>query len=174
MREATWALVLLTILSAVAVTAGVIALADEPSNVTGEEHAQLKSLEIGGPGAKRHEPIMAAGWLLGTLILTLIVALMAFAYRGRLKVVGPPLAVALGIQIAIYTAMMLSYARQLDASSSELVLAFPVPTAWLLYGLWASKLLFVVIFVVTFDSAYWRPQDQAVFERLLAQRGRAT
>ncbi len=149
-------------------------MADEPSNVRGVEHARFTSLDIGGPGAKRHEPIMAAGWLLGTLILTLIVTLMAFAYRGRLKVVGPLLAAALVIQIAIYTAMMLSYARQLDASSTELVFAFPRPTAWLLYGLWASKLLFVVIFVASFDSAYWRPQDQAAFERLLAQRGRAT
>jgi hypothetical protein len=62
---------------------------------------------------------------------------------------------------------MVSYAQALDGQPGATVFGFPRATAWLLFALWPSSLLFVVIFVITFERAYWRPQDAARLKTLL-------
>ena len=141
MRETTWAVALLMLLAAAALTAGWTVLVEAPPNAAGLQHPL-------------HESI----------------ALMAFAYRadGRLRVIGPWLAAAFVFEAVIFTAIMVWYAQALeDPTSATTLFGFPPATAWLLYALWPSKLIFVVIFVVTFERAYWRPQDAARLKALL-------
>ncbi len=169
MREAIWALALLVLLAGAALTAGWTAFIDAPTHATGLVHPEFESLQIGGSGEERHGPVLVAGWLLGVLVLAVIVALMAFAYRGdgRLRVIGPLLGAAFVLEVVIFTAIVVSYAHGLDEPATATVFGFPRATAWLLYALWPSKLIFVGIFVVTFERAYWRPQDEARFRALL-------
>ena len=169
MRDAGWALVLMVLLSAVALTGGLAIFIDEPSHATGLVHPEIDSLKIGGDAAARHGPVLMTGWLCSTLIFALIIVLMAFGYRdrARLKVVGPWFAGAFVVEAALLAMVMLTY-RQSLTEPVEIVMAFPVPTAWLVYGLWTSKLMFLVIFVVTFRRAYWRPEDEQGFAALIA------
>lgn len=169
MREATWALALLMLLAAAAATAGWMVFADAPTHAAGIPHPVHESMQIGGSGDERHGPILAAGWLLGLLAYGVVIALMAFAYRGdgRLRVIGRWLAAAFVLEAAVFTAIMVSYAQSLDEASTATVFGLPPATAWLLYALWPSPLIFVGIFVITFERAYWRPQDAARLKTLL-------
>ncbi len=53
-----------------------------------------------------------------------------------------------------------TYRGTMNDRAPAIVAAFPAPTAWFLFGLLPAKFLFIIIFLATFDRAYWRPQDE--------------
>jgi hypothetical protein len=49
-------------------------------------------------------------------------------------------------------------------------LALPLPTAWMIYGLWAAPVFFIVLYATAFDRWTYTDADRARFAELLAAR----
>ena len=74
--------------------------------------------------------------------------------------------------LAIFLAMVFSYRSLLSSgtlSDPAIFLGLPVPTAFMIYGLGLTPIVFVIFYVVQFDSCVLRPERYEKFEQVLAE-----
>ena len=57
-------------------------------------------------------------------------------------------------------------------AATPLIGSFPLPTAIMLYGLWAMPLVFVVLYVVKFDRWIVTEEDMTRFREIVESRRR--
>ena len=165
-----WPLLLLALLAALAVATSVAVTTGEPPNARGVDHPEYSMLLRGDPGAGRHERILVAGWVAGLLVLAFSVALLAWGYR-RQRRMTLLLVAGFVLQAALFTIVVVAYARSLQEPVPQLWWALPVPTAWLVYLFWPAQLVYVVLFVATFDRWYWTADDERRLREIVADRG---
>ncbi len=172
MRRPLLLLALLTAMAAAASVAVVMGSMGEPSTAQGTAHPQYPTLLQGDPGVARHERILLAGWACGVLVLAFSAALLAWGFRRNERSGWPAWAVAAGfiLQAGLFSVAMLAYARYMRDPSPPLWWALPVPTAWLVYVFWPAQLVFVALFVATFDRWFWTPLDEARFRGIVSAR----
>ena len=138
----------------------------------GTQHVQFETMDQGGSGQQRHGHILVLGWSFGVLQIATFVGCLALGARrkerlGRLKwafVVGGLL------YAAEFSAIFVSYHRFLQQADPSFLGPFPAPTTWLLVGLWAAPLYFVLLYVITFDRNILTADDFEKFQQLLAAR----
>lgn len=179
-----WSLLLPALLTAMAAAASVAVIMDtmdtvdtidfmgEPSTALGTAHPQYPTLLQGDPGATGHERMLPAVWACGVLMLAFAAALMAWGLRRNERSGWPAwaLAACFVLQAGLFSVAMLAYVRFMGDPSPPLWWALPLPTAWLVYVFWPAQLVFVVLFVVTFDRWFWTPLDEATFRRIVSAR----
>ncbi len=141
----------------------------------GVAHDRFATMLQGGPGEERHGTILWVGAAFGLLQCALFVTLLIFGSRKSGKA-GPmlrPLLIGGAIYLAIFAALVVSYSHYLPKGSDvPLFVSFPVPTAWMLYGVWGLPLFFVLLYVVTFKSWSFRDEDLVAFRALVKERTR--
>lgn len=139
----------------------------------GVPHPQFKTMLHAGDGGPRFKPIWPLATVFGLSQVALFVVLLALGGRKQEKL-GPlkvPLLVG-GIFFAgAFLAMVLTYRSYVDATEHALFLGFPIPTAWMMYGVWLVPLVFMLVYLFTFDSWFYTDEDRKRFEQLLAQQG---
>ena len=147
-----------------------------PEQSVGGPHPEFGTMQIGGD-LHRHDATLIYGFLFGILQILFFAGLLVLAIGRRLRTAdGRPngwLALALGFAayLGVFTLMVRSYAAFVRAGAeSDLFLWFPPPSAWMLYGIWTVPAVFIVLFVVRFDSWILTPEDRQRFEELLAAR----
>ena len=165
-----WPLLLLALLAALAAATSVAVTTGEPPTARGVGHPEYPMLLRGDSGAGRHERVLVAGWAAGVLILAFSVALLAWGYR-RQRRMAVPLAAGFILQAALFTVVIVAYARWMHEPAPQLWWALPVPTAWLVYLFWPAQFVFVILFVATFDQSYWTPDDERRLREIVAGRG---
>ena len=169
-------LVLFGLLVGMCLVVGYALMTEEPPGAAGIAHPEYSSMLRGGDGVARHAPVFVAGWLLGLLQIFFLVGLLAF---GAAKRKSFPLEerVLLGGALAyagVFTWMVMSYSSFAASSDGTLVLAFPPPTALMLYGVGFVPLLFVGLYLSRFEP--WIIDDgelEAFLEHVkLVKRGK--
>ena len=172
MRLPVWLFLILLALCAVY---GSFWFLEAPPNASGINHPTFDTMLQGGDGAARHRPMLWLGWLAGVLQILFFVGLVLLGLRrgdrvtaGRGAVIGAAVAF-----LAVFTLLVRSYRGfmlQGAGAESQLFLGFPAPTAWMLFGLWTVPGVFLILYVLRFDSWILDAEALARFERLLAQR----
>jgi len=156
------------------VTAGItgfILMSDAPPGAAGLPHESIPLVNVGGDGAARLETIGRAPFyfqistiFLGVSLLYMGVADHRRDTRFRLLIAGGT-AFALFVWYKLYT----GYEAYLATGETDIVFGFPVPTAWMLGGVWGSFVIFDLIFVIFFRDYFWPKEDEAAFEALVAE-----
>ena len=141
--------------------------AGERPALAGATHPRFPSMDHGGSGPQRHEPVLGLAWAFGILQLALVFGCLALGVGHRRM--RAPLAVA-GLVLALILTMMVVSYRGYLADPDAAFLALPVPTAWFLYGFWPAQFLVVGLYVLLFDRAVVTRQDVARFREILARR----
>ncbi|MCZ6696403.1 MAG: hypothetical protein O7A63_07685 [Acidobacteria bacterium] len=156
------------------VVIGFAAFVPEIPGVYGSPHPDFPGMLRGGPGPERHDGILWIGWLFGLLQIALFVTLMIIGARrgGRPSGATVPLVFCGAIQAAVWTSIVLTYRGAMQDGAGAFILAFPIPSAILLYVLWPLMGLFTLCFVVGFRRWVLSDEDLAAFERLVAARAR--
>ena len=144
-----------------------IALGHGTSN---DAHATMLS---GGDGAARYENIWWVGLAFG--LFQIVFFLVSLAVGGEKRGDYGPLKLPLivgGIAYAVvFIALVLSHRAYVNDADPGLFLGFPIPTAWMMYGVWLVPLVFMLLFLFKFDSWIYTEDDRKRFEELLAQQG---
>ena len=161
------ALLLFALLIAMGLVLGyLLFFVEEPGNGHGVPHPEYATMLQGGDGA-RHQEVLGGGTLLGALMILFMVGLLAFgASQGRKP--GMEEGVLAGgtvLFLFCYLAMILTYVPYADTGGGSIVLGFPVPTAWMLYGVWGAPVVFMLLYMLRFEA--WIISD-AEIERFLA------
>lgn len=162
--------VFLWLLASAAIT-GYILMSDVPSGAAGMAHESIAELKVGGDGAARLATIGRAPFyfqistiFLGVSLLYMGVSEHRRDRRFRVLMAGGTV-FALFVWYKLYT----GYEAYLATGETDLVFGFPVPTAWLLGGVWGSFFVFDLMFVVFFRDYFWPAEDEAAFEALVAE-----
>jgi hypothetical protein len=147
---------------------------DKPDNAAGVVHPTYAPMRHGGAGVERHGGApFVVGTIYGVLIIGMLVGLMALGARkaGRLS---PRTIAAFSIgfllHVGVFLTMMISYRAYMQGGARPQFLALPLPTAWMIYGLWAAPVFFIVLYATAFDRWTYTDADRARFAELLAAR----
>lgn len=137
----------------------------------GVAHAQFKTMQSGGDGEARLKPVWWLGWAFALLQVTFFVALLAFGAmkRGSLGPLFVPLLTGWLVYAGIATGLVVAHARYTATTDHALFLGFPIPTAWMMYGIWMFPGVFVVLYLATFDRWNFTPADEERLAQLAAE-----
>jgi len=143
----------------------------EPDFVTGAPHPIFPGMNVGGDGAARLGHASAAIGVLGGLIMLLMQALpmLGVSERRRDGAFWVLMAVVAGAAQGTWWAMYLGYLAFLATGETRFVFGFPVPTTWMLFGVWSSGALFCLIYIIGFRRFVFTPEDEAAYEALRAR-----
>ena len=141
-------------------------------NVEGVVHPKIASMRHGGD-PERHSAVLGWGWGFGALMITSVVALIAFGARKDERLhggLGWWLLGGLLAYLAAWTWLVLAYERYVHDPSPALYLYLPAPSAIMLYVLFPVSVLFNLLFVAAFRRSIFSVADEAAYERLVAER----
>lgn len=135
----------------------------------GFEHPDYSTMQRGGPGKERHDHILWLGWFFGVVVCTLFVSLLAFGARrndevGSIKI---PFTIGGVIYVLIWSAMIWSYRGYMNGDTESRFLLLPIPTAWMVYGIWLFPAFFIVLFVVKYEEYFWNDESERKFNEIL-------
>lgn len=167
-------LLLFVILLGMCAVVGWLALQEPAVNQAGIAHPDHPAMALGADGGARHHGLLGVGFTFAALIVACFVGLLFFALQRR----GEPtpgrgaILLAAALYLGVFVALFATYARYLERPGA-LVLGFPPPTAWMLYGVFGIPLLFILIYVVRFNEWVFGAAEETEYEKLLERVRRA-
>lgn len=145
---------------------------EKPALVTGQPHPEFKTMLKGGESIHSLGGSQVFGYLFGlcsTLLLCLFMAHGARRYN-QLGSIKPWLILGTVAYLAVFTLTYLSDAAYVDQSHSEFFLGWPLPTAWMIYAMWFTPVIFVALYVFGFRDWILTEEDEAKFNEIVANR----
>lgn len=135
----------------------------------GFEHSRFPSMQQGGDGLQRHSRVFWFGWAFGILQILFYVACLAFgaSRKGRIGPIRKALIVGVFLYSLIFTFMMISYRTYATTQSHTLFLGHPLPSAWMLFGLWPFPIYFLALYVLKFDRWILTGADLKRFREII-------
>jgi len=149
-----------------------LVVGDKPALVTGHTHPEFKTMLKGGESIHSLGGSNVFGYLFGlcsTLLLCLFIAHGARRYN-QLGSIKPWLVFGTLVYLAVFTLTYLSDATYVDQSHTQFFLGWPLPTAWMIYAMWFSPVIFVALYVFGFRDWILTEADEAKFNEILSKR----
>lgn len=141
----------------------------------GFDHPEIPAMQAGGPGEERHARVLWLGLAFGLLEIAFFLTCLVLGGRKNEKF-GPllrPIAIAGVIYAAIFTAMVVTYRGYAGEDVHATFLAFPTPTAWMIYGVWFFPMFYMLLYMYIFDSWTFTEADAERFREIVAARRKA-
>lgn len=138
-------------------------------------HPDFDPMLSSGSGAPGSGLLIAAGFVTGILVIVMIGICMLIGVRETAKSLRRFVVAGTVVYMLVFCALMLSYlefSKGGPLEPFETFGGFPVPSAWMLYGIWLFPWVFIIAFVVTFDDVYFPPESDARFRELLRAKER--
>lgn len=108
------------------------------------------------------------GWcVISLFILCLYLGLNRASNR---KAILPWLVVGYLLYGLTYIGVILADLNYMANESTNYFLGFPIPTAWMIFGMWFSPLFFSVLYVLNFDSWVISQKEVEKFKALVNHR----
>ena len=161
----------ITFLLAIWVVLIMIFVTPEPPNSHGFAHEQYKFMDQGGDGPERHDHVLTLGWLFGSLIIGMFVSLLVLGLRKIERPAKRTWMFLLGglVYEGIFLGMYLAYRDSLTRDEILFIGSFPAGTWWLIFGIWPIPLIFILLYVLFFNSWIISPTDLEKFNQLVAE-----
>jgi hypothetical protein len=183
---------ILLLLAATWIVVAMVLLAPEAPNVGGVAHPRFAAPDEngkpqmlqGGDGALRHGPILLSSWALSALMVTGIVALLAWSLsigrsnqrkavqQTRTSFFWPVVVVGFVLFQGAFAMIFWTYSESLaDPASPTFLGPFPAAETWY-FATWLAPLYFAAIYVIFFHDWVAPPENLRRFEELVAGRAR--
>ena len=141
---------------------------------TARLHPEAASLLQSTGGLADQPATLWLGYVLGLLILGLMAVCVWIGLRK--KDAGTPLTRWMMTGFAgfalVFTGLTFTYARYTGTAEIPFFGGFPLPTAWMIYGMWFFPLILVGLYMALFDRFVLTEDDQARFQDLVAENQR--
>lgn len=148
-----------------------VAVQPEPSVPNSLPHPDIDGMMAGSDGLARLAEI---GWpafslQVTTLILVVLVIALGVSRRYRTLPFWLGLAATAILFVFVWTRIYLGHQHFLSTGEFHYVLGFPAPTAWVGYGIWASGLALLLLYVLGFRKFIYTHEDEAEFDHLVEE-----
>ncbi|TNE62347.1 MAG: hypothetical protein EP335_12185 [Alphaproteobacteria bacterium] len=159
------------LLLVVAGITGYVLLSVPPENAVGLAHPTIAGMRLGGDGLARLGSIGDAPFYFQIAVILLATFMLAMGVAPKRRTRGFWLFLAGGALIAfiVWASLYLGYKHYLLTGETGLFFGVPVPTAWMLGGVWGSFALFDIFYAVAFRRYFLHPDDERDFEALVAE-----
>lgn len=106
--------------------------------------------------------------VIGTLCFFVFIG----AYKnGKLGAIRIGLSIGAILYLIVYSILFMSYLSYANPNSEvQFVGGWPAPTAWMMYGMWATPLIFVMLYSFKFRDWILSEEDEKRFQELKAKR----
>ena len=137
-------------------------------------HPEAPSLLQSTGGLADQPEALWLGYAVGLLVLAVMAVCVWIGLRK--KETGTPLTRWMMIGFAgyalVFTGLTLTYARYTGAPETPFFGGFPLPTAWMIYGMWFFPLILVGLYMLLFDRWVLTEADQTRFRELVEENRR--
>lgn len=150
---------------------GYILLTEPPVGAAGVPHEAIAAMSVGGDGAERLKAMGRAPFYFQIAVTFLAVTLLYMGVAPHRRDARFRLLMAGGCVVALFVWVMLytGYEDYLVTGEASIVFGFPVPTNWMLWGIWGSFVVFDLIFVFFFRDYFLPYEDEAAFDALVQE-----
>ena len=142
-------------------------------------HARIPEMDQGGPGLERHREVFVSGWVFGSIQIAGFVSLLAWVILpadGKSSAGQPRFSLREGafflgwvVFESVFSMMCWTYYRSVtEAEPLAFLGSFPMATGLLIYGMWLTPGIFIVLYVVFFDRWIISPKKLESFHQLVA------
>jgi len=108
------------------------------------------------------------GWsMINIFILCLYLGLN---YRREQKTIKRWLVAGYLLYCLAYIMMVVADLNYINEDTTNYFLGFPIPTAWMIYGMWFVPLLFSILFITNYNSWVISSDDLNAFEKIVQDR----
>ena len=161
--------VLVLLLAIAGITISVLT-GDVPPGATGVPHPEIAGLSVSGDGKTNATAIGAAPYYFQICVILLAGALLYMGVPERRRDTLLKIVFFAGVAFALFVWSMIwgGYQSYLLTGETTIVFGFPLPTSWMLGGVWASFLAFDLFYVFAFYRYFLHPDDEAAFQALAA------
>lgn len=144
---------------------------DEPPHAVGLPHPDHGAMAMGGEATSRSAELLPWGLAFALLQVALFASLLLLGLRrGDEPVVRRYFPVLLGLAVLAicFVFLFAAYASfSENPMKSSIVLGFPAPTAWMLFGVWWSPIVVIVLYHRKFDTWVYGPREERAFRELM-------
>ena len=114
------------------------------------------------------------GYAIGLSIIALMVASIFLGNRkaGKRTPIHQWMGWGSVIYVIIFSLMTYSYWDYSQLGNTSFFGGFPLPSAWMIYGIWLSPLLLAAVIIWGFDRWIFTPKDLEDFQELVAENKR--
>lgn len=143
-----------------------------PGNA-GQVHSQFQSLLVSGGEAASQQAVPQYAFLFGLCFILFMMGCLAVGGRinNRFSKFHAWILAFLVTYLGIYGMLCHSYYTYIQhPENAQMVLGFPAPTAWMLYGIWFLPFLFSLVYLFQFDKFVLRPGDLERFKSLVNKK----
>jgi hypothetical protein len=166
MKLIYWVLALLLIIATCLV---LIVMGPEVAGATGSAHSQFPAMRIGGDGVSRYLAVGNLTFILQSAAIVLFGVLLYLGVNERHRSLACKVWIIFGsaASMLIWWAIHASYTQFLETGTTDMVLGFPVATAFTVFGLWLSGFLLVLGYIVGFRSFIFTHDDEDRYKQLI-------
>lgn len=143
-----------------------------PHAATGMPHPEFKTMLHSGDSIVTSKPALYVSYLFGLAVIVMMYFFVRFGST-REKDTGHLtrwLSIAFFIYILVYTGMFMSYIDYAINGHNRFFLGWPTPTAWMIYAMWATPSIIMLIYIVKFKDWILSDEDEQVFQEILMRR----
>jgi len=163
----------LALLLIVAASILAVFLIDQPEAATGLAHDTFAGMRVGGDGAAR---FVASGPIALVMFSAMFVLFAVLLYMGisphrRSREVRIWITAGTGAFLLVWWGMYGTYSAYLESGEFSMLLGFPLPTAFMVFGLWLAGIIYVIGYVVGFRRFVFTQEDEEAYEELLRRFG---
>lgn len=154
---------------------GVVLLAvsrvDDPYSAA-KVHSEHRQMLVAGDLAQRDAEMTGLSAVFGGLIISFyLTCLLLGAGRNGTGAVFRTVVILAGTLLgSCFLVMTFSVDAFLSAPTPRLVGDFPLPTAWMVYGVWICPVIFLAIYVFGFRSCVMTDDDKKRLEAIVAEK----
>ncbi|MBW1882065.1 MAG: hypothetical protein JRJ58_00940 [Deltaproteobacteria bacterium] len=122
------------------------------SGAAGLPHPDHAMMRRGGPGLERLKAVLLPGWLLGSFAVAFFATCFALGARALDRLTIILISASAVFYELVWTILVVLSWRFASVQSTALFLSFPAPTAWLLFVFTPAPLVFLVLYLLRFES----------------------
>lgn len=148
-----------------------IVLAPSVANPAGLPHPHFSGMVVGSGDGDRLAHIGIYAFLFQALLLLLIncLCLLGVSRPRRDRRLYIAMTVSYLFALLVWWQMYFGLANFYETGQVSYFGGFPLPTAWQMYGTWASALPLILYYVLWFNRYIFPPEEEAAFQAILSE-----
>lgn len=133
-------------------------------------HPEQSEMHVAGAAAAFDAEMIVPGAIAGVLVITvyLLCLLLGAGKNGASRTFVGVVAASSCLVIGSFLAMAFSFGDYVRNPSPSLVGGFPIPTAWMVFGVWMSPVVFLAVYVAGFRRWVMTDDDRKRLDALIA------
>lgn len=135
-------------------------------------HPQQAQMHVAGPSAEFDLTMLRTGQAVGILIVAVFVLclLLGSGKNGASATFAGVVIVSAAVLMSVFLMMTSTISEYVQSPSPKLIGGFPVPTAWMVFGVWLTPILFLAVYIAGFRQWVMTEDDQQRLSALVARR----